>query len=125
RRAAAYARPSRSSPVVAIVPRRFSGVPYRAKLLPNLVLVLGEKQLPDRETWYRVRAALLPNNTVVWMRARSLGSLHHVTTHLYVNKKRLTATLTVDGRVVFTTRVGVGKARAPTPSGQFVVRARL
>ena len=46
-------------------------------------------------------------------------------TKLRVNRRTLRATLYRDGRVIWTSRIGVGKARTPTPAGNYYVRERL
>ena len=48
-----------------------------------------------------------------------------VQTHLYVNRETETAVLKRDGKVIFTTRVGVGEPYWPTPAGQFYIRDKL
>jgi lipoprotein-anchoring transpeptidase ErfK/SrfK len=91
----------------------------------NLVLVIGGIDLSPRETWYRVRLPILPNNTTGWVPRNALGNLYTVRTRLYVNRATFTATLKRDGRTIFTTRVGVGRPKWPTPAGQFYVRSKL
>jgi hypothetical protein len=91
----------------------------------NIVLVLGGIELKGDQTWYRVRLPILPNNSTGWVRKSALGALFTVDTHLYVNRKTLTATLKKDGKVIFKTIVGVGTASNPTPRGEFYVRDKL
>jgi len=91
----------------------------------NLVLVLQALEVSARETWYRVRLPVLPNNTTGWVQRSALGRLYTVHTHLYVDRARLTATLKRDGVTVFQTRVGVGRSYWPTPRGEFYVRSKL
>ena len=91
----------------------------------NIVLVLERRDLSSTQTWYRVRLPILPNNSTGWVQARSVGALYTVHTHLYVNRKTFRATLKHDGRVVFTSIVGVGKSFWPTPRGEFYVRDKL
>jgi lipoprotein-anchoring transpeptidase ErfK/SrfK len=119
RNVTARREPTTSSPVVtriAAITRDWT---------QNLVLVIGGIDLDPRETWYKVRLSILPNNSTGWVPRNALGNLYAVHTHLYVNRATFTATLKRDGRVIFTTRVGVGRSRWPTPAGQFYVRDKV
>jgi hypothetical protein len=91
----------------------------------NLVAVLAGLDRSATETWYRVRLPILPNNSTGWVPASALGKLAEVHTHLYVDKRKLTATLEVDGKPVFETLIGVGQAKWPTPRGNFYIRSKL
>jgi lipoprotein-anchoring transpeptidase ErfK/SrfK len=72
-----------------------------------------------------VRLPILPNNSTGWVRARYLGDLWAVHTHLYVDRARMTATLKRDGVTVFKSVVGVGKSIWPTPRGEFYIRDKM
>jgi len=91
----------------------------------NDVLVLSRIDISPRQSWYRVRLPILPNNTLGYIQARDLSPLYSVNTHLYINRSALTATLKRNGKVVFKTRVGLGKSYWPTPRGEFYVRDKL
>jgi lipoprotein-anchoring transpeptidase ErfK/SrfK len=91
----------------------------------NIVLVLEGVDVSPSETWYRVRLAILPNNSTGWVRGDNLGRLFAVHTHLYVDLARMTATLKRDGVTVFKTPVGIGRPVSPTPRGEFYVRDKL
>lgn len=91
----------------------------------NIVLVLKGIDVSSRQTWYRVRLPILPNNSTGWVQARSLGDLYSVHTHLYVDRSRMTAILKRDGLTVFKTIVGVGKSFWPTPRGEFYIRDKM
>jgi lipoprotein-anchoring transpeptidase ErfK/SrfK len=91
----------------------------------NVVLILDELDLSKSKVWYRVRLPILPNNSTGWVPKSALGTVTPVHTHLYVNRSTQTAVLKKDGRVIFTTRVGVGKPYWPTPPGQFYIRDKL
>ena len=91
----------------------------------NIVLVLQGVDVGAGQTWYRVRLPILPNNSTGWVPARYLGTMHTVHTHLYVDRKRMRATLTRDGVTIFSSIVGVGKSASPTPRGNFYVRDML
>jgi lipoprotein-anchoring transpeptidase ErfK/SrfK len=91
----------------------------------NVVLILDELDLSKSKIWYRVRLPILPNNSTGWVPRSALGTVTPVYTHLYVNRATQTAVLKKNGRVIFTTRVGVGKPYWPTPPGQFYIRDKL
>jgi hypothetical protein len=91
----------------------------------NLVLVLSGLDVTATQTWYRVRLPILPNNSTGWVRADALGELYSVNTHLYVDRAHFRATLKRNGKVVFTSLVGVGRSIWPTPHGQFYIRSKL
>jgi len=91
----------------------------------NIVLVLDGVDRSATETWYRVRLAILPNNSTGWVRADNLGTLFTVRTHLYVDRKSLTATLERDGKPIFRADIGIGRPQSPTPRGEFYVRNKL
>ena len=88
----------------------------------ELVLVLAGKDVGPAKTWYRVRLPILPNNSTGRVSASRLGDLTTIHTHLYIDRAKLTATLWRDGRIVFKTRVGIGRAYWPTPRGEFYIR---
>ena len=48
-----------------------------------------------------------------------------VKTHLYVDRAHFRATLKKNGKVIFTTIVGVGRSIWPTPRGEFYIRDKL
>jgi len=91
----------------------------------NIVLVLERRTVAPGQSWYRVRLPILPNNSTGWVKSGYLGALWTVHTHLYVSTEALTAKLVRDGKVVFRTRVGVGRPQWPTPHGEFYVRDKL
>jgi L,D-transpeptidase catalytic domain len=91
----------------------------------NIVLVLSGVDRSSRDTWYRVRLPILPNNSTGWVQKRYLGDLYTVHTHLYVDRRRMTATLERDGVRVFKSIVGVGKSVWPTPRGEFYIRDKM
>lgn len=65
------------------------------------------------------------NGRVGWVPRGSLGSFHVVTTFLSVDQETLTATLYRGNKVIFTSRVGMGKPSTPTPHGHFYIRELL
>jgi lipoprotein-anchoring transpeptidase ErfK/SrfK len=91
----------------------------------NLVVVLDRLDKSPSETWYRVRLPILPNNSTGWVQKRFLGDLYTVNTHLYIDRRKLTATLERGGVEVFQARIGIGKSYWPTPAGEFYIRSKL
>jgi lipoprotein-anchoring transpeptidase ErfK/SrfK len=75
--------------------------------------------------WVEARLPVLPNDSVGWVRRRSLGAYQTVATHLVVDRRRLRATLYRYGTRIFSAPVGVGMDSSPTPTGEFTVRSEL
>ena len=119
RRTVVRAKPSLASRVVTTLP---AGTTDGTQ---NDVLVLSRIDISPRQSWYRVRLPILPNNTTGYVQKRDLSPLFTVNTHLYINLGSLTATLKRSGKTVFRTRVGVGKSYWPTPRGEFYIRDKL
>jgi lipoprotein-anchoring transpeptidase ErfK/SrfK len=76
-------------------------------------------------TWLRVRLPMRPNGRTGWVPRGELGALKTVRTRLLVDRVALRATLTRDGRAIWSSRVGVGKRATPTPAGRYWIRTRL
>jgi hypothetical protein len=117
--ARAFSRPSAAARVVTTLPAMTSDGTQ------NIVLVLGAVAVGEHQLWYRVRLAILPNNSIGWVPRSALGTLYSVNTHLYVDLATMTAVLKRKGIPVFTTLIGVGRQRSPTPRGQFYIRDKL
>jgi L,D-transpeptidase catalytic domain len=119
KRAVVRAKPGLAAPIVTTLP---TGTTDGTQ---NIVLVLARVDISPRQSWYKVRLPILPNNKLGYVQPRDLSSLFIVHTHLYVNRGSMTATLKRDGKTVFTTRVGIGKSYWPTPRGEFYIRDKL
>ena len=78
-----------------------------------------------RVTWIKVSLAKRPNGITGWVPLRALGKLHTTRDRLVVDRQRLRATLSRDGRTIWSARVGVGRQGLQTPAGQFYVREKL
>jgi len=91
----------------------------------NIVLVLSRVDISPRQSWYRVRLPILPNNKVGFVQTRDLSALFKVNTHLYIYKSSYTAVLKRNGKAIFKTRVGIGKSYWPTPRGEYYIRDKL
>ena len=92
---------------------------------PNSVLVLAGTRDRSGTSWLKVRLPILPNGSVGWIERGALGGYRFLHTRLVIDTEHFTATLSRDGRVVFTADVGVGKPASPTPKGAFYIRNRL
>jgi hypothetical protein len=114
----ARSRPSAGSRAVATLS------PTTEEGTTNVVLVL-EDVAASGEQWARVRLAVLPNGRAGWVPRRALGGYRFVNARLVVDLTRFTATLFRGGRRIFQAPVGVGVPAAPTPTGEFYVRAKL
>jgi hypothetical protein len=75
--------------------------------------------------WVKVRLPQRPNGRTGWVARAALGNFHVVRTHLRINRSTLRAVLYRDGKPVWHSRIGVGKAGTPTPAGRFYVRERF
>jgi hypothetical protein len=91
----------------------------------DLVVAYEQRQDGEGRLWVRVPLSALPNGQRGWVPRAALGDFHGVRTHLVVDRAHLRASLLRDGRVVFSTSVGVGRPQWPTPAGDFYVRVRL
>ena len=72
-----------------------------------------------------MRLPLRPAGQIGWVPQWTLGAPQTVHTYVVVSTEKMTLTLYRNGKVIFTTRVGTGKASTPTPHGQFYIRDRL
>jgi len=91
----------------------------------ELVPILSRARARNGGEWPFVRLPVRPNGTTGWVPRAALGTVRRVSTHLYVDTRRLTARLYRNGKLVFRARVGVGQRRWPTPRGEFYIRNRL
>ncbi|MDP9378416.1 MAG: L,D-transpeptidase [Actinomycetota bacterium] len=111
----ARAEPSRTARKVAFLSRL---TPERTQ---NLVLIL-ERVNVGGQLWLRVRLPVLPNNSTGWLPRTAISGYETVQTHLYVDTKRFKLQLKRLNRTIFTARIGVGRKKWPTPTGEFYVR---
>jgi lipoprotein-anchoring transpeptidase ErfK/SrfK len=91
----------------------------------NIVVVRSRRVVAGGRVWVRVGTATLPNGRSGWVPRSALGGYGTVDTHLVVDLRRMTASLSKGGRIIFRARVGVGRPGSPTPRGRFFVRDRL
>jgi lipoprotein-anchoring transpeptidase ErfK/SrfK len=93
--------------------------------LPEVYVALEQARGADGRAWVRVRVPMRPNGTTGWVPRRSLNDWHVSTKFLWVGRRTHRALLFNRGRVVWRSRVGVGKRATPTPAGRFYVRERI
>lgn len=94
-------------------------------LLPEVYLVLNGRVDDAGRVWLQIRVPMRPNGQIGWVEAKAMSEMTVVRTRLVVDRSRLQATLYRSGRVIWRSRVGVGKASTPTPAGNFYVRGVL
>ncbi|HTP19929.1 MAG TPA: L,D-transpeptidase [Solirubrobacteraceae bacterium] len=114
----AYASPSRHSPVLGYLGLTTQDGTSQLLLEQQRVLIHGA-------WWVQVRLPLRPAGQIGWVPESTLGEPQTVHTYVVVSTEKMTLTLYRDGKVIFSTRVGTGKASTPTPHGQFYIRDRL
>jgi L,D-transpeptidase catalytic domain len=93
--------------------------------LPEVYIVLRSKVDRSERRWLQIRIPGRPNGRKGWVREDQLSSLKTVRTHLTVDRGRLKATLRKRGKVIWSSRIGVGAPGTPTPGGRFWIRERL
>lgn len=118
-RSPVHRRPSKSSKVIGHLRFQTEDGP--------LEVYLALESHVDRtgRLWIRVRLPMRPNGRTGWVVRDGLGDLRIVRTKLRVNRKTLRATLYRDGRRIWSSRIGIGASKTPTPGGRFWIRERL
>jgi lipoprotein-anchoring transpeptidase ErfK/SrfK len=91
----------------------------------ELVLLLTRTESADGKVWVRVRLPMRPNNRTGWLPRSALSKFRTVRTRLVVDRRSLRAYLFRSGRVVWSSHIGIGVRRWPTPRGRFYARERL
>jgi hypothetical protein len=84
-----------------------------------------ESRLVDGQLWIKLRVPGRPNGRRGWVPRWAVRDLTVVQTRLEVNRTTLRARLFKKGKVIWTSRVGVGKKGTPTPAGHFWIRERI
>jgi hypothetical protein len=111
--------PSSTSPVIASLATSTSLGE------PNLVSLLRAERDGNGHMWVLVRLPARPNGTTGWVARRALDRFQVVRTHLLVDRRSFVARLYRNGVEIFHTRIGIGRASTPTPSGEFYVREEI
>ncbi len=114
----AYASPSKHSRVLGYLGLTTQDGTSELMLEQQRVLVHGS-------WWVQVRLPLRPAGQIGWVPQRVLGGPQKVDTYVIVSTEKMTLTLYRNGKAIFSTSVGTGKASTPTPHGQFYIRDRL
>ena len=112
-------RPRRSARSFARVRR------YTEDGLREVYVALSSRVGKGGERWIRVRVPMRPNGRRGWVPRSALGRLRVVRTRLVVHRGSLRAVLRRRGRIVWSSRVGIGAPGTPTPRGSFYVRELL
>jgi L,D-transpeptidase catalytic domain len=106
--------------------RRITRITYRTpENYRNAIQVLDSVKYRNGKTWVRIRLAVLPNGRTGWVPRGSLAGFQKIHTRLTISHGTMRATLYTRGRRIFSTRVGVGQPRYPTPRGEYYVREKL
>jgi hypothetical protein len=92
---------------------------------PELYVVLWRWVDPRGNEWLKLRLPMRPNGRTGWVPRSALAEFNAVHKYIDVDKRRLRVRLFDRGKVVFSARVGVGKAGTPTPSGTFYIREKF
>jgi lipoprotein-anchoring transpeptidase ErfK/SrfK len=93
--------------------------------LPEVYLVLGGRLDSNGAPWLQVRIPTRAKVRTGWVPADMLSQLFIVRTRLVVDRTARRATLFKAGRKIWQAPIGIGRAAAPTPTGNFWVRERL
>jgi hypothetical protein len=93
--------------------------------LPEIYLVLASWRDPHGSTWVKIRVPKRPNGATGWVPRRALRQYTIVHEFIDLNRSTLRATLYRDGKLVMSTRVGIGSSANPTPRGHFYVREKF
>jgi hypothetical protein len=93
--------------------------------VPEVYVVLRSALDRKQRAWLQIRIPGRPNGRKGWVREEKLSNLKTIQTQLTIDRRRLKATLRKDGKRIWTSRIGVGKAGTPTPRGHFWIRERL
>jgi hypothetical protein len=91
----------------------------------EIYLVTRSRLDADGDTWLQIRVPMRPRPRTGWVPREKLGHLVTVRTKLRVSRRTQRAILYEDDRRVWSSPVGVGAPRTPTPAGRFWVRTRL
>jgi lipoprotein-anchoring transpeptidase ErfK/SrfK len=106
--------------------RALSRITFRTpEYYRNAIQVLNSLRYRNGKTWVRIRLAILPNGSTGWVPRGSLTGYSTVHTRMTISYSRMRATRYQRGRPIFSTRVGMGQRRYPTPRGEFYIREKL
>jgi hypothetical protein len=96
---------------------------YTEDQYPEVYIALQTRRI-EGESWIQLRIPGRPNGRKGWVPKWAIQPFRMVHTRLEVSRRTLRATLYKHGKRIWTSRVGVGKASTPTPSGHYWIRER-
>jgi lipoprotein-anchoring transpeptidase ErfK/SrfK len=105
--------------------RTITRLHYHTEDGPLEVYIALRSRIVKKVAWIQIRIPGRPNGRTGWVREDALGPLVVVRTALRINRTTLKATLYRNGKKVWQSPVGVGKASTPTPAGRFWIRERM
>ncbi|MEP6910132.1 MAG: L,D-transpeptidase [Actinomycetota bacterium] len=91
----------------------------------NAIQVLNSVKYRNGPTWVRIRLAILPNGSTGWVTRGSLTGFSTVHTRMMISYGSMRAKLYKRGKLIFSSMVGMGQSRWPTPRGEFYIREKL
>jgi hypothetical protein len=120
----------RSRGKIRTAPRRSARSFARLRFLTELhatevYLVLRSRVDRKGRVWIQIRVPMRPNGRKGWVPRSYLHEFRVNRDHLRVNRRTLRATFYRDGRVAWTSPVGIGTPSTPTPAGRFYIRERI
>jgi lipoprotein-anchoring transpeptidase ErfK/SrfK len=105
--------------------RRRAAAPWTESGFREVYLALRAPARRVGRLWSRSASRAGRTGRRGWVLRSSVGHLRSVRTKLVVDRRRLRATLFLDGRRIWRSRIGVGAPGTPTPGGSFYVRERI
>lgn len=118
-KAGIYKQPDASSGRVTRL-RRFTEDGF-----PEVYLLLSRHFDAAGQQWIKLRIPMRPNGSVGWVHREALGAFNITHKQLVVNRRRLRIFFRVNGRVLWSAPVAVGRRSSPTPAGRFWIRERF
>ena len=99
---------------------------FRPDFRPRVVLALSQRNDPKtgKPTWYRITIPGRPNGRTGWIPAAS-ASLKPIDRWLVIYRGARTFEFYVNGKIMRTGKVAVGKKGTETPTGLFYVQAKF
>jgi len=97
---------------------------FRPDFRQQEILAIAAKVGADGRLWYRLRLPMRPNNTTGWVSSSQLD-LHHVATRILVDIGKRRMQVLRGSKVLYTTRVAVGRPGMETPTGNYYVQVRF
>jgi lipoprotein-anchoring transpeptidase ErfK/SrfK len=91
----------------------------------ELVLTLVERAYNDGSIWVQVRLPMRGSGKTGWVRRGALSVYNVIHTRMVISRNTFTAKLYKNEKLVWKTRVGIGRKGTATPAGKFYIRDRL